>query len=37
MPHGHAERHARVELFFGRALGHGVHGANELIPAEVFL
>jgi hypothetical protein len=36
MPHGHAERDARVELFFRRALGHGVHGAHQLIAIRSF-
>src|SRR6266404_9134634 len=29
MPHGDARRNAGVELLFGGALGHGVHGADE--------
>jgi len=33
MPHGDAERDAGVELVFGGALGHGVHGADELIAS----
>src|ERR1700687_1321807 len=37
MPHGHAERDPRVELIFARALGHGVHRADELIARPCFL
>src|SRR5882672_7985570 len=37
MPHGDAQRNAGVELLFGRALGHGVHGADELVAIGSFL
>src|SRR5437588_13015091 len=36
MPHGNAERDASVELFFRRALGHGVHGAHQLVSVCSF-
>ncbi len=36
MPHGDAERDASVELIFGGAFGHGVHGADEFIAGGVF-
>ena len=37
MPHGDAQRNAGVELLFGGALGHGVHGADEFIAVRSFL
>ena len=36
MPHGDAKRDAGVELVFRGALGHGVHGANELVTGRGF-
>jgi hypothetical protein len=32
VPHGDAERHAGVQLFFRSALGHGVHCADQFVP-----
>ena len=37
MPHGNAQRNAGVELLFGGALGHGVHGADEFVAVGSFL
>jgi len=36
VPHGNAKRNASVELIFGGALGHGVHGADEFIAGGGF-
>ena len=36
MPTGDAEGHADVELVLGRALGHGVHRADEFVAAGSF-
>jgi hypothetical protein len=36
VPHGDAERDAGVELIFGGALGHGVHGADEFVAGGGF-
>src|SRR6266850_1610595 len=37
MPHGDAQRNTGVELFFGGALGHGVHGTDEFIAVGSLL
>src|SRR5579859_4617373 len=36
VPHGHAKRHAGIQLVFGGALGHGVHRADKLIAGGGF-
>ena len=36
VPHRDAKRHARVQFVFGRALGHGVHCADELVAGGSF-
>jgi len=36
VPHGDAEWNASVQLVFGGALGHGVHGANEFVTGRGF-
>jgi hypothetical protein len=37
VPHRHAQGDASIELIFCRALGHGVHGADELVAIGSFL
>ncbi len=37
MPHGHAQRHAFVELLLGGALGHGVHRADKFVTLRSLL